>query len=250
MTKGFSSLGKSRRSLLRLSIGALPVALAIACAAPSAAVPAQPGATHPSATQPGTTTPSQPGQTPQAQPGITNGVPVVANPTPAQDEAGVAPASDYAAPTRPVPKRTYVAPFHPEKLHAPAPMPTVAPIAPPPDMIRLGDMSAPRPDWLPQDTANQINSTGAGWESQISTVARSVGVAPSRADTVASAAVAGAIGGVASLAVYVGGLCVISSGLGCLGAIVFSPVIALVGTGSALAGGLVGAGTGGLRNAP
>lgn len=71
-------------------------------------------------------------------------------------------------------------------MHAPAPMPPVAPIAPPPRIIRVGDMSMPAPDWVPDGPMHQINGTFAGAEAQMSTFARSVGIAPSRADALAA----------------------------------------------------------------
>ncbi|NUS45015.1 MAG: hypothetical protein HOQ24_15165, partial [Mycobacteriaceae bacterium] len=164
-----------------LTIGALPIAVAVACGGVAGAAPqAQPGAAGNA--QPGATAPTQPGTTvvpgTATQPGATV--------TPQQDAAGIAPATDFGQ-SRPVPQRTYVNPIDPGRLHAPAPVLPVAPIAPRPNTVRLGLFETPTPTWLPVGLRDQVNGMSAGAEAQLSTVFRAIGVAPSRSDHMAAA---------------------------------------------------------------
>ncbi|MBL1075527.1 hypothetical protein JK358_14095 [Nocardia sp. 2] len=204
------------------------------------------------APQPGVTTPNNSGGTQNggAQPGVTtpNSADAVRTPpvqsqvTPAEDRAGIAPESDYA-PIREVPNRDYIAPLQPQELHAPEPTPEVAEIVPVPRTLRAGDLTTAAPDFLNAVQIDQINSAFARPEADISQFARSVGVAPSRADAVASGAIAGALQGAVA---------------GCVGIAAFQaatvvtlPLLPLTcpmwaGLG-AVVGGMVGAGMGGLR---
>ncbi|GAB2720924.1 hypothetical protein GCM10027089_51010 [Nocardia thraciensis] len=215
----------------------------IAHAAPAQFIAPQPGVTTPNqpspappqqgpgATQPGVTTPAQP-KTP----------PPMSYVAPQDDRRGVAPETDFAQ-YRSVPQRDYVAPLEPQALHAPEPSPPVAAIVPAPRILRAGDLSTPAPDFLAPDQIDQINSIPAGPEAQISQFARSVGVAPSRADSVAAGAVAGAIQGA-----VVG--CAVAGGFA-LATVILSPLspIACAGWGAAgfAAGAMIGAGNGGMR---
>src|SRR5206468_3406438 len=99
------------------------------------------------------------------------------------------------------PKPRYMAPLNVGQLHAPVPTPHVAPVKPPPNVIRVGEFSVARPDWVPADVKDQINSQAAGIESNIVTQARSIGVSPARSDHFATSVVAGAgVGGAISAA--------------------------------------------------
>jgi hypothetical protein len=140
--------------------------------------PSQPGVTVPPGQPEATAPPSQPGVT--VRPGVSV-QPAGVRALP--DE--VAPPSDYG-PSRPVPHYTSIAPGRPERLHPPIPMPGVAPIVPPPRIVRIGDWTMPSPGWLPDGPLRQVNGTAAGVEAGISTFARSVGIAPSRADELAA----------------------------------------------------------------
>ncbi|MBB5914342.1 hypothetical protein BJY24_003209 [Nocardia transvalensis] len=136
-----------------------------------------------------------------------------------------------------MPQRDYVAPLQPEALHAPEPEPPVAPIVPPPETLRFGDNVMPAPDFLSPEQVDQVNMAGAQPEAQISQYFRSVGIAPSRADRMASAALASAAQGAA-----------IGCGLGAFtsAAFIFTlPLlpVACVGWGAlgAVVGGVIGA---------
>ncbi|WP_147288959.1 hypothetical protein [Nocardia mexicana] len=159
--------------------------------------------------------------------------------SPEDDRRGVAPETDYA-PSRSVPQRDYVAPLQPEELHAPEPEPPVAPIVPPSDTLRFGETVMPAPDFLGQDQVDQLNMTVAKPEADISQYFRSVGVAPSRADRMASTALAGAVQGA-----VVG--CVLGSAASAV--FVFTlPFLPLAcvgwGAGGAVLGGAIGAESG------
>lgn len=162
--------------------------------------------------------------------------------SPEADARGVAPETDYL-PTRQVPQREYVAPLQLEELHAPEPERPVAPIVPVPRVLRAGDLITPAPEFLDQGMVDQFNAMGAGPEAQISQFARSVGVAPSRADKIAAGAVGGAIRGAA-----IG--CVVPAALA-TATVVAAPLAPLNcvawGAVGLAAGGLIGAGAGGLQ---
>jgi hypothetical protein len=161
---------------------ALPLALSSETAA---AAPAQPGVT----------TPTQPGPTISAQPGITTTPMASTAPqgqAPLADE--IVPATDFA-PTRPVERPGYAAPLRVNRLHAPQATPPVARIVAPPSEMRVGNFVASVPTWMPRGPLDVINTTSAGYESQISQIARSIGVAPSRADRIAAATVADTVAG-------------------------------------------------------
>lgn len=219
---------RGRRSLV---VGALPVIVALSCSGVAAADPSQPGITTPA--QPGATGPSQPGiTTGPAQPVIST---APAGEAPLPDE--IAPRSDYSA-VRPVPHYQYVAPLRPDRLHAPQATPPVAPILAPPGTLRFGDLLVPAP-FLATPQLDQVNGVSAGYESQISTAARSVGIAPSRADSIASAAVAAGVAVGTAACVYEGVLFTI--------VLLTIPMCAVGAVAFGLPAALIGAGVGGLR---
>ncbi|MGW4773636.1 hypothetical protein ACWEO2_37065 [Nocardia sp. NPDC004278] len=227
------------RNSARMMVGVVPMSVAVAYAGVANA-----GQIEFIAPQPGVTTPAPAPDAPKKQPGVTTEAPPpMAYVAPQDDRRGVAPETDYL-PVRQVPSPRPVAPLEMGSLHAPAPSPQVAVIVPEPAVVRFGDLSMPAPDFLSAEQVAQVNSIGAGPEAEISRFARSVGVAPSRADSVASAAIAGAAQGAA-----IG--CGVGAAMGAI-TIVAAPILSPIGCVSwALMGGmtgaLVGAGQGGLR---
>ncbi|WP_460724709.1 hypothetical protein [Nocardia heshunensis] len=232
----------TQRLAARAVLGIVPItAIAtgstVAHADPVQFIAPQPGVTNPNpAPKPDATGP-QPGTAAPAKP-----VEPTQYVSPEDDAKGVAPQSDYA-PYREVPQRDYTAPLAPEKLHAPEPTPPVAEIVPPARVLRAGDVSVDAPDFLSADQIDQINAVPAAQEAQISQFARSLGVAPSRADVVASSAVGGAVTGA-----LIG--CAIGSTLQIVTVIAFplTPLTCLTwGATGGIAGAFIGAGQGGLR---
>ncbi len=192
---------------LRAAVSVVPVSAmiaggAVAHAGPVHLVDAQPGVTAPDppSTQPGVTAPDQPtvphGNSGPIQPGVTTPPPPppMAYVSPQDDSNGVAPATDDG-PSRSVPDRSYISPMDLGKMHTPEPSRPVAPITPAPGVLRVGDISTAAPNFLTRDQIAQINAGPAAEEAQISRFARSVGAAPSRADSIAAAAVAGGLQG-------------------------------------------------------
>ncbi|MBW0269592.1 hypothetical protein ATM97_00220, partial [Nocardia sp. MH4] len=191
------------RRVARPLVGVLPMALAVACAGVAIAVP-------------------QPGINPE-QPGVN---------TPAPADEGRSDLATFDAPdtlerlaperpeSRPVPE--YTAPPPPiviEELHLPEPVEPVAPIAPPPRTLRVGDFTSPVPDEVPGEVLDGVNNSAADVEAAIATQGRSIGINPSRSDKIAAATVGGALAGAA---------------------IVGAPAAAV----GAVGGGLIGAGIG------
>lgn len=158
----------SNAGFRRAAIGTLPLVAAVMCAG---VANANPHSGHDA-------------WSPQGQPGETTDSPAVM-----ADQA--APASDYSR-SRPVPQQHYAAPIDPGKLHAPMPQRPVAPVIAPPGTIRIGGLVTPAPDWIPSGVRDQINTSAADSEAQVSTAARSVGITPARADRVAAGTAEGA----------------------------------------------------------
>ncbi|MFD4295375.1 insoluble domain protein [Rhodococcus sp. NPDC058505] len=218
-----TSQGPHRRRAERVVVaGALPVAIAIACAGVAVAVPVQPGVSD----------------TPDAQPGVDAELapPVVETPpaaAPVPEESKmywVAPPVEYDnVPTRPAPTRYYeeepIAPARVQQLHLPVPVAPVAPIEAPAERLRLGDYIADRPNWLTEANLDRTNNTAAAFEAQVNTFWQSVGLDASRADRIGAATVGGAA----------------VAGLG---------AAAAAGLPAAVAGGLVGGAIGGNIGVP
>ncbi|MFB7876777.1 hypothetical protein ACFC06_16100 [Nocardia sp. NPDC056064] len=254
------------RRVARPMAGVLPMALAVACAGIAVAVPVQPGVTD---------TPVQPGVSEPADEG--------------RSELGTFDGPDTLDRLRPEPRPVpeYTAPAPPiviEDLHLPEAVEPVAPIAPPPRTLRIGDFTRPVPDEVPEDLLGGVNTTAADIEAAIATQGRSVGINPSRSDKIAAATVGGAllgatvvgvpaavaggvVGGAAGAAVGtvigfgvgVAGSTAATAGVAALAAaatgpgapVVFpavwlteSPLIIAAGAGAAGAGALIGAGVG------
>ncbi|MFI6868187.1 hypothetical protein [Nocardia sp. NPDC050406] len=231
----------ARAAVTVLPMAAVVTGAAVTQAAPPQFIAPQPGVTTPP--NPGTQAPA-PGDSPTRQPGVTtaNTPPPMSYVAPEDDLRGIAPETDYL-PARQIPQREYVAPLRPEALHAPEPEPAVAPIVVEPVTIRIGDMVTAAPDFLAADQVDQFNAVFARPEADISQFARSVGVAPSRADSVASAAIAGAVGGAALGCGVVGGIAlatVIGAPLAPIGCVSWGVL-------GGITGAAIGAGIGGLR---
>ncbi|MFI1912173.1 hypothetical protein [Nocardia sp. NPDC020380] len=162
--------------------------------------------------------------------------------------------SDYDAPVRGLPARTNLNPIQLDQLHAPRRTPKVAEIVPPPGILRAGDLMTPAPGFLDPTQIDQINSLTSGTEADISRYARSIGLAPSRSDSIASGTVAGAVVGAAlggGVGVYAGTVASLFMGLVILSpfiapAVLPMTVVPLAGIGAA-AGAIVGAGIGSIR---
>ncbi|MGS2807274.1 hypothetical protein [Nocardia sp. MW-W600-9] len=209
------------RRVARPLVGVLPMALAVACAGVAIAVP-------------------QPGINPE-QPGVN---------TPAPAEESRSDLAKFDAPdtlerlaperpeSRPVPE--YTAPPPPiviEELHLPEPVEPVAPIAPPPRTLRVGDFTSPVPDEVPGEVLDGVNNSAAGVEAAIATQGRSIGINPSRSDKIAAATAAGALGGAALFGVpaaVAGGVVGGAAGAAVGGAIGFG--VGVAGSAAATAG--------------
>lgn len=217
------------RVSLAAVVGVVPVALVMMTASPAVAVADSAGLI---ADQPGVFTgPAQPGTSappppppPDAEPepqaeSLSPPTVFYAQPPQVRNDGSSRPAPEFAAP---------VAPFKIEDLHLPEPVEPVAPIEAPPDTVRVGQWSAPRPDWLPPECAEAINGIAAQAEAQVATALDSIGIEAGRSDRVAGATLAGAgIGGAA-------------------GAVVAGAPAAAAG---AVVGGLVGGTIGGIAGA-
>lgn len=198
---------------------ALPLAVIVAATGTASAADPLP----PVADQPGVTSPIQPGTTAPSPPPA---------PVPAP-----APPVYYAQPpevrtesaTRPAPSvEERVEPVRIEQLHLPAPVPPVAPVAPPPDTIRVGQWQTPTPPWVPPEVRDTINGAAATAEAHMATALDSIGIPAGRSDRVSGATLAG---------VGIGGA---------LGAKAAGAPAAAVG---AVAGGLIGGTIGGIAGA-
>ncbi|MEV0682776.1 hypothetical protein AB0I35_02820 [Nocardia sp. NPDC050378] len=184
------------------------MAVAVACAGVALAVP-QPGVTDEVPVQPGVNTPGEEGR---SSLGDFEGPDSLAYLAPEPQETR--PVPDYTTPAPPVVI---------EELHLPEPVEPVAPIAPPPRTLRVGDFTAPAPEELPAEILDGVNTTAADVEAAIATQGRSIGINPSRSDKIAAATVGGALAGAAIAGV---------------------PAAAVGAVGGGLAGAAVGAGVG------
>lgn len=103
---------------------------------------------------------------------------------------------------RPMPKNEYLSPV--EALHGPVPVDPVPPIAPPPGVLRFGDVQVDSPEWLPREQAIQLNDGTAVTEADLATFLDSVGMERTRSDrvagqTVGAAAIGAAVGAATAL---------------------------------------------------
>ncbi|GAC66485.1 hypothetical protein [Gordonia soli] len=171
----------------------------------------------------------------------------------------------HGAGTRTAPKAGPLAAVDPGKLHAPRPVAPVKPIQAPTGQVRIGEVQAPTPQWLPPQQTKQVNDAAAQAEAQVATFGESVGLDPSRADrvaetTVGDAAVGAAIATgtvgapLAAAGALVGGVAGLVAGVPFLpaGLVVGPPVGAAIGAAVTAApftalGAGVGAGVGAAR---
>ncbi|WP_433600665.1 hypothetical protein ACQPXH_02125 [Nocardia sp. CA-135953] len=127
---------------------------------------------------------------------------------------------------RPVPKNEYLSPV--ESLHGPVPVAPVPPIAPPPGMLRFGNVQVEAPDWLPREPAIQLNDAAAVTEADLATFFDSVGMERTRSDRVAGQTVGSAALGAAAGAAVASPFALIGAGVGgALGLVVgvpFAPI--------------------------
>ncbi|MEV6770544.1 hypothetical protein AB0N05_18170 [Nocardia sp. NPDC051030] len=119
-----------------------------------------------------------------------------------------------------------------QHLHAPTPVLPVAPIMPPPRVLRIGAYTSPVPDSVPENLLGPINGNAAALEAGIATGLNSLGINASRSDKIAGLTIAGAATGAVAGAALAG-----------LPAAAFGAVPgAVIGTGiGAVAGGAIGA---------
>lgn len=113
---------------------------------------------------------------------------------------------------RPIPKGEYLAPL--EALHAPVAVAPVPPIAPPPGMLRFGDVQVESPEWLPREQAIQINDGSAQAEANLATFLDSVGMERTRSDRVASQTIGSAAIGATAGAAFASPFALIGAGVG------------------------------------
>ncbi|MGW4365514.1 hypothetical protein ACWEKT_07705 [Nocardia takedensis] len=113
---------------------------------------------------------------------------------------------------RPLPNADYLSPV--EGLHMPVPVEAVPPIAPPPGMLRFGDVQVESPDWLPREPAIQVNDAAAVTEANIATFLDSVGMERTRSDRIASQTVGAAAVGAAAGAAVASPFALIGAGFG------------------------------------
>ncbi|MEV4127455.1 hypothetical protein [Nocardia sp. NPDC049707] len=140
---------------------------------------------------------------------------------------------------RPVPKSEYLSPV--EFLHGPVPVAPVPPIAPPPGMLRFGDVQVEAPDWLPREPAIQLNDAAAVTEADLATFFDSVGMERTRSDRIASQTVGSAALGAAAGAAVASPFALIGAGVGgALGLAIGLP-FAPIGLAAAPAGAAYGA---------
>ncbi|WP_228803819.1 hypothetical protein [Nocardia higoensis] len=145
---------------------------------------------------------------------------------------------------RPVPEPEYLSPV--EELHAPVPVAPVPPIAPPPEMLRFGDVRVEPPEWLPREHAIQLNDAAAVQEAELATFLDSVGMERTRSDRVASQTIGAAALGAAAGAAVASPFALIGAGAGgAMGMVIglpFAPIgLAAVPVGAAYGAALMAA---------
>lgn len=140
---------------------------------------------------------------------------------------------------RPVPDSDYLSPV--ENLHGPVPVSPVPPIAPPPGVLRFGDLRVDAPEWLPREQAIQLNDGAAVTEAQLATFLDSVGMERTRSDRVAGQTLGAAALGAAAGAAVAAPFALVGAGVGgAIGLAVGLP-FAPIGLGAAPLGAAYGA---------
>ena len=104
----------------------------------------------------------------------------------------------------------YGDPIQVQDLHLPTYVEPVAPIAAPPQMLRMGDYTGEKPRWMSDVYLERTNNSFAVAEAQMATFWKSVGVDVERSDRVAATTVGGAAAGAI-------GAGAVAAGIGALG---------------------------------
>ncbi|WP_238423085.1 hypothetical protein [Gordonia sp. 'Campus'] len=204
-------------------------------AAPALATPDQGGVTPAPPSQGGVTdTP-----TPDDQGGVTTPPPAPATPPgrgfipPPPQEAPYQPYVEPQTYNEPTYERPYT-PAPPRAYTAPKPTPPVKPIAPPPEMMRVGNYVVPVTDvkkqvpGITQEQINSINAWSAYGEAKIAQGLISVGVPEDEASRQAAATIIGVMGGGTAGALALGVPAAVTGGVG--GALIGGVTGAIIGS--------------------
>ncbi|MET9492582.1 hypothetical protein [Nocardia sp. NPDC006630] len=222
---------------------------------------------NPRTAQPGVAAPATNADRLQSRPGpIQPGVTTV--PQPAAPGASGGTSANYAVPPnfRAIPQPEAAPAINWQELHAPTVVTPVAPIAPPPRTLRLGNFTTTAPDQLPDNILNPVNTTAATAEAAIATGFNSIGINPTRSDRIAGGTLAGVAAGATGGALIAGvpaaimgavpgaivGAAIgagIGAGLGAIGATVLPWTLPIDAVGGPIGGALIGAGVGGAAGA-
>ncbi|WP_327142652.1 hypothetical protein [Nocardia sp. NBC_01327] len=212
-----------------------------AAQAPGNGAPA-PQFANPRSAQPGVAAPTANADRLEFRPGpIQPGVTTVPRPAAPGPSGGTS--ANYAVPPnfRAIPQPEVAPAINWQELHAPTVVTPVAPIAPPPRTLRLGNFTTPAPDQLPDNILNPVNTTAATAEAAIATGFNSIGINPTRSDRIAAGTLAGVAAGATGGALIAGvPAAVLGAAPGAVaGAVIGLGVGAAVGT--VVAGGLTAA---------
>ncbi|WP_245663575.1 hypothetical protein [Nocardia inohanensis] len=148
------------------------------------------------------------------------------------------PRVDYVVPPnfRGIPQQQDAVPaINWQELHVPGPVTPVAPIAPPPRTLRLGDFTSGVPDDVPDNVLTPVNEAAANTEAAIATGFNSIGINPSRSDRIAAGTIAGAAAGA------VGGALAAGVPMAVMGAVPAGVAGAVIGAGIGFGLGMAGA---------
>lgn len=161
--------------------------------------------------------------------------PVHPSPVAGQDRTGPG--------VRQLPHATPLPPLDPARFHAPRQVRPVRPIVAPPGTVRIGDVRAPAPEWLPAPQTRDVNRAAADAEAQVATFADSVGLPPERSDRVAAAVVGDAATGAAIATATVGAPLAVAGGVvgGVAGLIVGVPFLPAGLVAGPIGGAVIGA---------
>lgn len=240
-------------------LGTVPLAFVVACAGIASAAPTQPGVTNETpSVQSGVSVSAQRESAPAKPKQVVEPTPdpvPTPDPTPARV---VVPDPPRTVPSRVAPAATTQAPtLYAAPLHAPEVVEPVAPIAAPPNTLRLGDFETDKPEWVSTEAMNSANNWSAYGESEIARGWNGVGVSPARSDRLAASTTTGAVlGGTAGAAAAgipsaaAGAMtgAVIGAGTGAvIGCVVLVPIP--VPCAQAVPGALIGAGVGAVAGA-
>ncbi len=249
--------GGRHRKVQRQATSALVVAAALSAGivfAPMAnAAPTQGGTTG-GGTQGGTSTqppPPAPVQTVPEAPAE----PIYWTAPPVQQPTYVPkPGYDYGN-GQSAPQQNYVPPIDPTTLHAPVWVEPAPMYIAPPKTLMIGDFHFNQPNWLTDEDLERTNNTSELIRSDISTIYRSIGVVPSRADRVATGQITGTLAGAGAGALALGVPGALLGGTigglqgAALGGVIPLPIPILPEVTTGVAGTAIGAGIGGLVTA-